>query len=75
MQGNQQKFWTLIMMRTIYIKLKRRVLKKLNKNMNGVSMRLNTKRKINKGLKTKMIWHVYMEKKQIKYLNAIYYMV
>ena len=56
-------FWNLIMMTMIYIKLKGKVLNRLKKNLNYVSVRFNAYRKFYIGLKIRIIWHVYMTKK------------
>ena len=57
------KILSLILMRTNYIRLTIRVLKKLKKKLNDVSMRLNANLKIHMGLKTRMILCANMIKK------------
>ena len=56
-------FWTPIMVRMIYIILRKWVSKRLKKQLNDVGVRLNEKRKNHMGLKSEMIWRVYMTKK------------
>ena len=43
--------------------------------LNYVSMSLNVNIDVWMGLKIEMIWYIYMINNEIKYLNAIYYMI
>ena len=47
----------------------------LDKKMNDLSMHLKSNSEKYIILKARMVWLLYMEKKSIKYLNAMYYMI
>ena len=49
------KFLSMIVMRTIHIRLIKLILRRLKKNFNDVSMRLNSNNKIHTGLKSEII--------------------
>ena len=72
LRGKHHTFWTLIVMRTINIKYRKWVLKRLKKNLNGVSVRLNENIKIQMGLKIEIIWYIYIINKKKTEFNLLH---